>query len=150
TSGNYFVSEHGTEPPSYRYHPLFQTFLLSRAKDAWTIEYMMQVRRKAARALARAGEAEAALELFLTVADDAAASELIIAEAPLLIEQGRGVTVSRWVDRLPKSVVEQNAWLSFWAGVACLGTAPSVAVERIERAYRAFSETEGSPAYWQA
>ena len=150
TAQNFFVTEHGGSPPSYRYHPLFRDFLLARAREELSAEELAEVERSAAAALAEVGEVESALELFIAVSDAGSAARLIVREAPGLVQQGRGHTLRAWIDRLPAAEMDRDPWLSFWAGTATLASSPSQAVDYCERAFRAFDRRKSPDAFWTA
>lgn len=150
TAQNFFVTEHGGSTPSFRYHPLFRDFLLARAHEEWSEAQLADVQRRAASAVAEAGEVEAAVELYLEAEDPTSAAHLIVREAPVLVQQGRAHTLRAWIDRLPAEQMSADAWLAFWAGTANLASDPSRAVEYCERAYRAFDRHGAPAAFWMA
>jgi ATP/maltotriose-dependent transcriptional regulator MalT len=145
---NFFVTEHGSAPPAYRYHPLFRDFLLARARDEWTRAELGDVQRKAAGALAASGETESALELFLAASDRDSAARLVVERAPALMQSGRARTVCDWIERIGTDRLASDPWLAFWAGTANLVTRPERAVEYCERAFYAFSEADDRGAFW--
>ena len=145
---NFFVTEHGSAPPAYRYHPLFRDFLIARAHDEWTRAELDDVQRKAAVALAAAGETESALELYFAASDRDSAARLVVERAPALVQSGRAHTVCDWIERIGPERLATDPWLAFWAGAANLGTRPERAVAYCERAFHAFSETDDPSAFW--
>jgi LuxR family transcriptional regulator, maltose regulon positive regulatory protein len=121
---NFFVTEHGSTPPAYRYHPLFREFLMARALDEWTRAELGEVQQKAAVALAAAGETDAALELYLAASDRDSAARLVVERAPALVQSGRANTVCDWTERIGPERLATDPWLAFWAGTANLVTRP--------------------------
>src|SRR5262249_22616232 len=114
---NFFITEYGgaAAPLTYRFHPLFREFLLARAHEQIDAAEGRRLRGGGGESRVAAGDAEAALELFLEGGDHQPAARLALGEAPRLLAQGRGRTVVEWVQRLPATVVATNPWLALAA-----------------------------------
>jgi LuxR family transcriptional regulator, maltose regulon positive regulatory protein len=132
---NFFLHEYGASTAIYRYHPLFREFLWTRARESLGSEELGKLRRDAAQLLAEAGETEAAMELFEKIEDRTAAAALVVSEAPRLLHQGRSKTLREWVQKLPKDTVQKTPWLTFWAGMANLGSEPDQSVHFFQHAF---------------
>ena len=107
---------------SYRYHALLREFLVSRLRDACTIDEQSELTRESARMLAHAGEAGDALQLYLGAGDQQAAVQLILENAPQLAAQGRLQTLGEWIAALPPPLLEAVPWLGYWLGATQFGS----------------------------
>jgi ATP/maltotriose-dependent transcriptional regulator MalT len=99
---NYFTNKRAGEDPTYEYHPLFQDFLLSQAKQTYSAEQQREIRRNAADIVKAAGRIEAAAELYRDVEDWDALTKLICEHAPAFLGQGRMVVVEKWIASIPE------------------------------------------------
>jgi ATP/maltotriose-dependent transcriptional regulator MalT len=79
---NYFLVEHPHTEPVYQYHPLFQEFLLSRARDILGEKDAHALKQLAAALLEEAGRKEDAADLFCDIGDHESLTRLILANAP--------------------------------------------------------------------
>ncbi|MBI5096145.1 MAG: hypothetical protein HZB32_00570 [Nitrospirae bacterium] len=68
-NNNLFIEKSPDPEPFYQYHPLFQEFLLSRAKTRFTGDAIAVIQREAAGILESAGQAENALGLYIDAGD---------------------------------------------------------------------------------
>ena len=123
---------------SYQYHALFREFLAARVQETYTTSERLRLTHKSAQLLARAGDADAALQLYLTSGNEGAAVELVLANAPRLAAQGRLQTLASWIGALPGPTVESVPWLGYWLGMCELASGPAVARRRLESAFERF------------
>ena len=122
----------------YQFHPLFREFLLSRARATLGPDELSGLTRLAARLLEQEGEIEGAAALFGESAawDDLA--RLVCAQAPLLLSQGRGQVIERWIGALPPALAEGSPWLLYWRGLARLPSGPAEARDLFAGAHALF------------
>ena len=137
---NYFTVKQA-QPPEYQFHALFRRFLQARAAAALSAQAWRDMRVHAAQLLeeekARVGEA---LELYASTAEWAQVVRLILVSAPVLMEQGRALTLQEWLGRLPPPLLRGEPWLLYWCGVCQLFEQPAEARTLFELAHAAFSE----------
>lgn len=136
---------------SYQYHPLFQEFLRARAAQVFSPMEQSRLQREAAGLLEQSGRTEEAMELLLAAADWAGAERLVLGLAPLLISQGRNLTLVGWLDRLPRERVEASPWSLYWLGVSHVPLSLPTGKAYFERAFQLFQERqdrEGTLRAW--
>ena len=131
----------GTEL-AYWYHALFRAFLIARADEVLGMAQTHELQSRAARLLEAGGAFDDAFELFRDAADWPAASRLIDRCARNLLAQGRGQTLREWIQALPESVTDANAWLGYWLGTSLAPIDQPQARKHLEAAYGQF-ETSG-------
>jgi ATP/maltotriose-dependent transcriptional regulator MalT/DNA-binding SARP family transcriptional activator len=102
---------------AYQYHPLFRSFLQSRARQRNGAAFDQALLTRAARALADGGDVEAGIGLYLQGESWEAAADLIERAAADLVTQARIQTLAAWIDALPPPIVERRAWLIYWRGI---------------------------------
>lgn len=136
----YFVERREDRIGWYRFHPLFQEFLLRRAEQLWDHTVMRELRRKAAALLVEAQQAEHAIALLqqAQVWDDYRA--LVQAQAPLLAQQGRIHTLESWIRQLPDAERNADPWMDFWLANSRLLVAPQEASALYESAMTRFQQ----------
>jgi DNA-binding SARP family transcriptional activator len=135
---NYFTTKHADPEPFYRYHPLFQAFLVSRAGETFTQERMVRIQRTAAELLEASGQVEDAAGLLRAVEDWPGLARLIGQHAPALLAQGRGQTLEAWLRSLPPGILERTSWLVYWLGACRLPFNLAEARECFEKAFGLF------------
>ena len=117
TRSNYFVSERPGSERIYQYHDLFREFLLSQARERFSQTELSQIRHRAGTVLESSGRMEEAVDLYAGAGDWATVQRIILAQAPVMIGQGRSRTLESWIARLPTTVIEGDPWLSYWLGM---------------------------------
>ncbi len=137
---NFFIEKRSQPELTYQYHPLFREFLLSRAKKTFSPEAIAAIRRRAAHMLETAGQIEDAVELFRDAGEWKEVTRLILAQAPLMIAQGRGQTMADWIKHLPESICEQTPFLYYWLGISLMPYDPGESLHRLETAFHLFSK----------
>lgn len=135
----------------YRFHPLFQEFLLRRAERMWNPSTLGKLRRKAAALLVEAHREEDAISLLRKCEswDDYCA--IVRAQAPMLVQQGRTQTLLSWIMQLPDPQRDANPWMDFWAANCRLFVAPreaSVLYESAMTRFRQQGERAGMLLAW--
>ncbi len=142
---NHFTERRGRTHRVYRYHPLFREFLLHQARASLTSAEVARIQRAAAALLAEAGRDDEAAGLLRDAGDWGALAALILDRAPVLVRQGRYATLRRWVEPLPRQVLEGDPWLLYWAGVSLQPLAPARARGHFERALQVFEARGDAP-----
>ncbi|MES1204329.1 MAG: hypothetical protein ABUS79_00190 [Pseudomonadota bacterium] len=137
----FFTQRQSGGGDAFRYHPLFRAFLLERAATTLSSVELTNLRRKAVSLLLHEEQFEDAVELLRENQDDAALAQVVVAQAPVLIGQGRSATIESWVEGLPPDVVEANPWLLYWKAIAGLGRAALESEGLLERALAGFRAT---------
>lgn len=133
-----FTERRSGTPLTYSYHALFRDFLRHCASREMRNTELRELRIRAARLLEETSEKEAAAALYNEAQDWPELQRLIVQEAPALLAQGRWKTFDEWMGWLPKAQGEASASLVYWNGMACVTSTPSVARDRLERAFSLF------------
>ncbi|MBI3815211.1 MAG: hypothetical protein HY279_12215 [Nitrospinae bacterium] len=147
---NYFVTKHIHREPVYHYHQLFREFLLARARDFFKPTHLLKIKRTAASILIDANQYEDAFRLLREVCDWDGAARLILKHAPLLMAQGRGVTLKEWLDTLPEKIIANNPYLIYWSGVCQLPFNPADSLTCFEKALQLFRKHNDSAGIFMA
>jgi len=127
--------------PTYWYHALFRSFLLTRGKQILTAEQQRDVYLRAAGLLDAEGASEQAFELLREAGDWQQAQQIVFRQAPRLLEQGRGQTLREWILALPANRREDEPWLTYWLGVSLIQINQNEARRYLESAFSRFSAT---------
>lgn len=139
TRNNYFVSMRETKPePVYQYHPMLRDFLLARAAEALPKERRRELQRRSAAQMEQAGHVEDAVALYRDSRDWGEVARLIEAHAESLLAQGRGETVTRWVEELPPEVQAAHPWTLYWAAASQAQLTPRESRILYEKAFDLF------------
>ncbi|HET7825325.1 MAG TPA: hypothetical protein VFK90_08325, partial [Anaeromyxobacter sp.] len=147
---NYFTLRLAGSEPHYRYHPLFRSFLMARARRSLDASQARANAERAAELLLAAGRADDAASILAREGSPARLAEVIRAHAPALARQGRLASIEGWLRALPRAMVEGDPWLSYWLG-ARRASASREARIHFERAYRLFRDRDdvaGMYAAW--
>jgi LuxR family transcriptional regulator, maltose regulon positive regulatory protein len=140
---NQFFTERNKGPnPMYRYHPLFQEFLLSRAKRSLTRKEVMQIQRIAASLMLKTGYPDEAAAFFLDAEDWERFVPFVLDHAQTLKYQGRIKTLGRWIAAIPWEIAGESPWLLYWLGQSTLAVAPAQGRTYLEQAFELFNERE--------
>ncbi len=133
-----FTERRFQSSPAFEYHPLFRDFLLSRAKETFSSETLLDVRRHAAVLLEEADQTEAAIDLMRDAGDWEGMVQLILKHAPAMLAQGRNRPLEEWLTSLPKDIFESTPWLLYWMGACQLPFDPSKSQYYFEKAFERF------------
>ena len=125
--------------PIYWYHALFRGFLSLQARERLSVRELDEVRSRAA-LLVEERDPNAAFSLYCDAQNWRAAERLIVANAQLLIGQGRWKVAVESICRLPRNRVESSAWLSCWLGIALTSSDPVLARRHLEHAFALAAE----------
>ncbi|HDH09208.1 MAG TPA: hypothetical protein ENG96_07025 [Gammaproteobacteria bacterium] len=138
---NFFIVELGHDPVYYRYHPLFQQYLIGAAQARYPeVEYKSLV-EKSANALRLTKKPELAIPLYLASENYAVACNLLLQIVEPLHKQGRDATLREWINKLPGELAMNNGWIQYWLGQTMIAFDPLQAHDCFERAYQIFSES---------
>lgn len=129
-----FVLGDGGAEPRQVLHPLIREYLCSHAAQTLPAGEYAALRRAAARALADAGDVEAALPALLAAEDYAHALRAMLALAPRLVAQARLPTLGGWIAAFPAAWREREPDLEYWAGLVWLMGQPARARAHLLRA----------------
>lgn len=135
---NCFTERRFQSSPAFEYHPLFRNFLLSRAKETFSPEFLLDLRQRAAVLLEEADQTEAAIELMREAGDWGGMVQLILKHAPAMLTQGRNRPLEEWLSSLPKDIFENTPWLLYWMGACRLTFDPSKSQHYFEQAFERF------------
>jgi len=145
-----FTERRFRSSPAYEYHPLFRDFLLSRAKETFSLETLSDLRKRAAVLLEEADQIEAAIELMREAGDWGGMVKLILKHAPTMLAQGRNRPLEEWLSSLPKDIFESTPWLLYWMGECKLFFDPSSAGGYFEQAFERFKRQEDAAGMFLA
>lgn len=139
--GNHFFTEKYTEAdPVYRYHPLFQDFLLSMAEKSFSRDEIALIQRNAAGFLIESGQMEEAASLLMDAGDWDGFIQFILKHAPTLMAQGRLKTLTEWLKAIPGKMAENSPWLHYWLGHCAFVVNPAEGRACLEQAFQLFNE----------
>jgi LuxR family maltose regulon positive regulatory protein len=91
----------------YQYHPLFREFLQTQLQNRYS-ERVQSLHRKVCQWLQENGFITEAIPHAFAIFDHETAARLIAALAPDYFRRGELVTLRRWLDLLPESVIWNN------------------------------------------
>jgi DNA-binding SARP family transcriptional activator len=105
----------GTEP-RYQFHALFRDFLSSKLISNTNEAARAAIYDHVAEFAQQSGNMEPAFTLRCRAGNWHAAAGLIRAEAPSMLGQGRGPTLTAWIQQLPDAQVAADPWIGYWLG----------------------------------
>lgn len=147
----YFMEHREDSVGWYRFHPLFQEFLLRRAERMWNASILGELRRKAAALLVEAQREEDAIRLLEQCEAWDEYRAIVRKQAPMLVQQGRTQTLHTWINQLPDPQRDADPWMDFWAANSRLMMAPreaSVLYESSMMRFRRLGERAGILLAW--
>jgi ATP/maltotriose-dependent transcriptional regulator MalT len=131
--GLFVLTDQGDEP-RHVLHPLIREFLRRHAQEALPPAELAALQRDAARALADAGDTEAAAPALLEAGDLERAAGVVRALAPRFVAQARLRTLGAWLAAFPAAWRESQPDLEYWLGLVWVMTKPARAREHLLRA----------------
>jgi LuxR family transcriptional regulator, maltose regulon positive regulatory protein len=137
-----FLDRRAASVHVYQYHVLFREFLRDKAREILSTAEVAGLASQAAGALQESGQWDDALDLYLQAHDWNASRELILAQAPLLVAQGRGQSLRRYINALPSEVAGATPWIAYWSAMSLLATAPSEVLHRLTEVFAQFRELD--------
>ncbi len=112
----YFIERRVGTLQTYQYHPLFRSFLLTTLQKAWSLKELSKLKTKAGLLLKEMGWEEEAVGVLQAAEAFEELVEVILAQAPQMLAQGRGKTLEQWIRNLPQNVIDRNPWVNYWLG----------------------------------
>jgi len=137
---NCFLERRDSSVPVYQYHPLFRSFLLSRAGSFFEEKELLNIKHRAAEILAGQSLFEDAIRLFAEIKIFQGVETIILNQAPHLIAQGRHAVLADWLGLLPEERMAANPYLLYWESLALLSTNPLQSGTWCARAYTLFTQ----------
>ncbi len=107
-----FIYEYGTA--NYRYHSLFKDFLYHEASQEGYPLHQLHI--KAAQYFQEVGHREEAINHLVKAGKYNQAADLIIRNAPEMLEGARFNTLLFWLKQLPDEILNNNPWLNIILG----------------------------------
>jgi LuxR family maltose regulon positive regulatory protein len=138
---SYFTVRDTEAEPHYRFHPLFREFLLTSGRRSFSETERAHLLVRAAHALERSGLPDAAVSLLHEIASWDDLARIIKDWAHSLSEKGRNVTLLAWLDRLPADRIQNDGWLSYWAGTARMPFDPAASRPAFRGALNLFEKS---------
>lgn len=135
---NYFTVRHPAPASTYEYHPLFRQFLLSRASEVYTPSELKQIQSKAAKLLEAIGYTEDAVALLQDAGEWEGALNTVLSNARTMVEQGRSLTLEKWIRNFPKDILNNTPWLIYWLGACRMSANLIEAGEFFGQAFKRF------------
>jgi DNA-binding SARP family transcriptional activator len=114
-------------------------FLKSSAEAILGPEEIKKITTEAAIILKETGLIEEAATLFRENGDWHGLIQLILSEAPALVDQGRYCTLFDWLSYIPKGMVKSNTWCLYWMGVCRMPVDIAESRYFFEQSFEAFT-----------
>ncbi len=124
----------------YQFHALFREFLLTEGRRRLTSDDRQSALDRAAGQLVSRGDFDAAATLYTEAKAWPALTGLSLHAGALLLAEGRGNTLARWIDALPAEFRDREPRLALYLGVALLYAQPKRAKELLDIAYDGFEK----------
>lgn len=132
---------------TYQYHALFREFLRDRAGAVYCESEREALMERAASALEAAQFPLDAIALYCQAKRWESAAQLMMAQAPGLLAQGRSQTIKGWIDLLPHALVDTSGKLLYWRGMALASSDSSASRQSLEASFALFQEQRNT--VWQ-
>ena len=126
----------------YQFHALFIGFLRNKCRQTLSPEDFAALFASTAAALEKAGQIDAAMELWIESQNWAKAARVIRNEAAGLLNCGRGQTLEQWIESIPQSIQATEPWLVYWLGRARLQRRTEEAMAGLQLALDLFVEND--------
>lgn len=139
---HHFTTHQGGTKPVFQFHALFREFLLRKNADALSTLEQRELQLLAAQLMEQEGAPAEAFDLVVQTCSWGHARELVLRNAQALMAEGRHNSLRTWLEALPTELVQGDAALSRWAGVALLPGEPEAALAHFRRAFRLALEGE--------
>jgi ATP/maltotriose-dependent transcriptional regulator MalT/DNA-binding SARP family transcriptional activator len=137
---NYFVMLMQASPqPIYQLHPLMHEFLLSRARETLPADRRAALQRESAALLEAEGQLLEAAALLRASEDWGALVEFIGRHGEEIANRAMGLTLRRWVEALPRSVLEKHPWVTYWLAASVTPVSPREGRIMFEQAFELFA-----------
>jgi ATP/maltotriose-dependent transcriptional regulator MalT/DNA-binding SARP family transcriptional activator len=135
-SNNLFIEKLAqSDDEVYLYHPLFKNYLQHKMVDHFTPDELKEIKRKTANLLLIENQTEKAAELLIMAEDFNKFIEIVVSQAPILMNQGRHSLLEEWLEKIPAELFIENPCLFYWSGVCKQKTDQSSAKESFRQAF---------------
>ena len=135
---NYFTERLSGKRQDFQFHPLFRSFLLSRARSTSTPAELAGMQKEAGLLLEQDGQIEDAARLYAEAGEARSLAAMVVRHAREFLKQGRYRTVSEWIAAIPNEVAEADPWFLYWAGMCAFLLDMPRARECLEKAWTLF------------
>ena len=135
-----FTNRRDGELPVFEFHALFRCFLIERARVRFPSPEKERLLQTAASLLRQADQLEDSIALYSEAKDFVSVADLAELSASEIVARGRGATLIKWLAPVPRQVVDEKPWLSYWLGMGLIPNKPSVARISLEVAFFKFRE----------
>ena len=119
---NYFTVPLPGKTTSYRYHPLFRRYLQALAQKQLTSAQIQRLKKKAALILIADGDLENAVPLLVDSRAWKEFADAVQKIGPLLMAQGRHLTLQGWLQAVPRHSRRNYPWLIYWLATSRMPT----------------------------
>ncbi len=127
---------------SFRFNPLFRTFLRARSTEILPPEQTRKLLREAARRCQAGGDLETAVPYFLRAGEIDFALRDITAIGLKLSFAGRFTEIAHWTGMLPASVVAEDPWLGLLHAMVYRIRGGRRTISELQAARRAFARAD--------
>ena len=100
----------------YRYHRLFQHFLITHAKSTGSPEAWSDLHRRVGAYYREQGDLQQAMAHLHEAGDLEQTVELLLESGHDLLQNGRAELMKGWIDSLPSPILEAHPQLLYWHG----------------------------------
>lgn len=146
---NYFILRHSSRPPlQYQYHHLFKAFLQGQAHFLLAPDDLRQLKARTADILIRNNQHEEAAALLGSIENWKRFAQLIIHQAQTMVEQGRGCTLQKWINRLPEATRSNAPWILYWEGICLMAVDLVTCRSRLEKAFNLFKDRKDPAGFY--
>lgn len=139
TQNSYFTLRDGPSNPSYQFHPLFRAFLLKQLETRYALHALAHLRKRAIGVLIGASRHEDAVSICQAGKDWDSLSLVLQEIGPVLVRQGRYVTLTAWLSQVDEAALDLHPWLRYWRGVAALPYSQAASQMQFALAYASFA-----------
>jgi ATP/maltotriose-dependent transcriptional regulator MalT/DNA-binding SARP family transcriptional activator len=137
---NHFVRQLDAENSTFAFHHLFRDCLRNAAASELPLDQHREVYGKAATWYQNHGQSEKALDYYLRAEEYPTAGSLLQQLGPTLLAGNRLVTLQGVLTQLPRAILEDNAWLTFFCGVTSMDKDPTGAYRYLHEASEKFAK----------
>lgn len=143
-----FVTLHAQVDTAYAFHPLFHAFLCRRVEERLDAAGRVELARRVALALERAGSLHVAADVWTWAGEWEALGRLVCAHAPSLLASGQFAVVLEWLRSIPDAMRQSSPWLTYWAAACRVMIDPAAARADFESAFALFKTDDDLPGQW--
>lgn len=145
TQHNYFVTEHNNG--QYHFHPMYQSFLVTRARQVLSADTQQSISHRACRELETEGDISGAIQLTIDSELWTLAVDLILRHATHLITRNEFQTLSNNIQQLPEAYLQQTPWLRYWQARCLMMQRPGASRSMFAHLMSDFEQLEDKHGY---